>query len=123
MTSGAGQTIRDVFAKQEKELLTDWVQNQLSATSYRSDLLRESELREQSREFIALLQRALPEANLDRLDGEVWTPVRDFLTSLSRSRAIQGFSPSETAIFVFSLKQALFVKLRAKISAAQALAD
>jgi rsbT co-antagonist protein RsbR len=85
--------------------------------------MRESELREQSREFIALLQRVLPSATPDRTRGEEWTPIRDFLTGLSRSRAIQGFSPSETVQFVFSLKQPLFSKIRAGISDAQTLAD
>jgi rsbT co-antagonist protein RsbR len=34
--------------------------------------------------------------------------VRDLLTDLSRSRAVQGFSPSETARLVLSLKQPLY---------------
>src|SRR4029077_5412874 len=37
-----------------------------------------------------------------------YAPVRDLLSELSRSRALQGFSPSETATLVFSLKQPLF---------------
>ena len=41
-----------------------------------------------------------------------WQPVREVLEDLSRDRAIQGFSPSETAIFVFSLKEPLFALLR-----------
>jgi rsbT co-antagonist protein RsbR len=38
--------------------------------------------------------------------------VREFIGEVSRSRAIQGFSPSETATFVLSLKQPLFTRLR-----------
>ena len=34
------------------------------------------------------------------------------LSAISRSRSIQGFTPSETATFVFSLKPALFQRLR-----------
>jgi rsbT co-antagonist protein RsbR len=123
MASGAGQTIREVFAKHDKELLADWVQNQLASSALRSDLMREAELREQSREFIALLQRIPPSAPLGRTDGEEWISVRDFLTGVSRSRAIQGFSPRETATFVFSLKQPLFERLRRQISDVQGLAD
>ncbi|HUN99147.1 MAG TPA: RsbRD N-terminal domain-containing protein, partial [Bradyrhizobium sp.] len=37
-----------------------------------------------------------------------FAPLREFLGDISRSRAVQGFSPSETATFVFSLKQPLF---------------
>jgi rsbT co-antagonist protein RsbR len=38
------------------------------------------------------------------------------LAQLSRSRAIAGFSPSETATFVFSLKQPLFARLSAELA-------
>jgi rsbT co-antagonist protein RsbR len=38
--------------------------------------------------------------------------VRDFLGGLSRSRAAQGFTPAQTAMFVFSLKQPIFTRLR-----------
>jgi rsbT co-antagonist protein RsbR len=123
MASGAGQIVRGIFAKQDKELLTDWVQSQLASGSLRSDLMRESELREQSREFIALLQRVTATASLEHTEGEEWTPVRDFLTGLSRSRAIQGFSPSETAIFIYSLKLPLFAKIRAAVSDVKELAE
>jgi rsbT co-antagonist protein RsbR len=80
-------------------------------------------LREQSRELIALLQKIPPTASLERTDGDGWTSVRDFLMGVSRSRAIQGFSPRETAMFIFSLKRPLFERLRAEISDGQALAN
>jgi rsbT co-antagonist protein RsbR len=38
--------------------------------------------------------------------------VRDLLSGISRTRGAQGFTPSETATFVFSLKPVLFAKLR-----------
>ena len=38
------------------------------------------------------------------------------LNELSRSRGVQGFSPSETASFVFSLKKPLFERLRREFS-------
>ena len=37
------------------------------------------------------------------------------LTDLSRSRGVQGFSPSETATFIFSLKKPLFARLRREV--------
>jgi len=48
-----------------------------------------------------------------------WAKTRDLLADLSRRRLTQGFSPSETAMFVFSLKQPLF-DLIAKASGADA---
>ncbi len=45
-----------------------------------------------------------------------WKTVRDVLAGISRSRAILGFSPSETATFIFSLKQPLFSRLRKELA-------
>jgi rsbT co-antagonist protein RsbR len=121
----AGQTLRKVLGESQKELLADWVQAQLSATTLRADLIKESELREQSRELLSLMKGATEsDASLTQIDGPHWAAARDFLATVSRSRAQQGFSPSETATFVFSLKQPLFARLRAELGAnAQALAD
>ncbi|MFD5199854.1 STAS domain-containing protein [Streptomyces sp. NPDC058375] len=44
--------------------------------------------------------------------GEGFSEVRALLTELSRNRARQGFTPSETAISVLALKQALEPALR-----------
>jgi rsbT co-antagonist protein RsbR len=86
--------------------------------------MKEGELREQSRELLALLQAATASGDLAQIEGSDWTSVRDFLAKVSRSRALQGFSPSETATFVLSLKQPLFTRLRGELSKdAQALAD
>jgi rsbT co-antagonist protein RsbR len=55
------------------------------------------------------------------IETPVWKPVKDLLGEISRSRATQGFSPSETAMFVFSLKQPLFDLLRREISSTDEL--
>jgi rsbT co-antagonist protein RsbR len=119
----AGQTLREILTQNQKELLVEWVQGQLSAATLRSDLMKEGELREQSREFLSLMQAALESAgSLTQIDGAQWGPARDFLARVSRSRALQGFSPSETATFVLSIKQ--FTRLRGKFASdAQGLAD
>jgi rsbT co-antagonist protein RsbR len=45
------------------------------------------------------------------------------LTSAARERARLGFTPTETATFVFSLKQPLFARLRREVRDADELAD
>jgi rsbT co-antagonist protein RsbR len=46
------------------------------------------------------------------------------LDRLSRARSLQGFSPSETATFIFSFKQPVFERLRRELaSQPQSLAD
>jgi rsbT co-antagonist protein RsbR len=120
----AGQALRSIFAQSQKELLADWVQALLGSTTLRTDLMKENELREQSREFLSLLQNATAAGTLTQTDGAHWAGAREFLARMSRSRAQQGFSPSETATFVLSLKQPLFNRLRSEFGQdAQGLAD
>jgi rsbT co-antagonist protein RsbR len=116
MATAAGTTIRNLLSTQEKELLSDWIQTQLGSSTMRGDLMKESELREQSREFLALLRVAAQNDSLDRIDGAAWAGVREFLQTLSRSRAHQGFTPTETAMFIFSLKLPLIARVRAALS-------
>jgi rsbT co-antagonist protein RsbR len=77
--------------------------------------MREGELREQSREFLSLFRGALATGSPVSLTTGDWSAVRDFLAGVSRSRALQGFSPSETATFVLSLKQPAFARLRKQL--------
>jgi rsbT co-antagonist protein RsbR len=96
----------------EQDVLERWMQHQLSAGTLRSDLISERELRDQSREFMSLLRATLKTSATFSLRSTDWEPPRDFLAALSRTRAQQGFAPSETAAFVMSLKQPLFAGLR-----------
>ncbi|HYE92554.1 MAG TPA: STAS domain-containing protein [Terriglobales bacterium] len=119
----ARTAIHDVLAKHEASVLTDWVSLQLAAPATRADLMSETDLRDESRRFLALLRQSSA-AGVADVQAAAWAPVREFLTALSTSRARLGFSPSETAAFVFSLKQPLFTALRnARGTDAKALAD
>jgi len=104
-----------ILHEHESELLQDWIEAQLQADTLRSDLLKEAELREDSRTFLTALRKASRDADLDDVNGLRWAEVRDVLADISRKRALRGFSPSATATFVFSLKQALFDRLRAAL--------
>jgi rsbT co-antagonist protein RsbR len=105
-----------MIARNESDLLADWLREQLAATTLRGDLMKESELREQSRQFLNLVVRAASQQpSLDNISAPAWEEAREFLSGISRSRAHQGFSPAETAIFIFSLKQPLFTLLRREL--------
>ena len=52
-----------------------------------------------------------------------WKELRDLLDEISKSRAVQGFTPTETATFVFSFKEPLFRRLREDVRDARILAD
>jgi rsbT co-antagonist protein RsbR len=99
--------ISELLDKHESELLEQWIKEQLVSASTRKDLMKETELREQSRQFLALLRNASQSNNLGDLSRPEWTGVRDLLADISRSRASQGFTPSETSSFIFSLREPL----------------
>src|SRR5512134_632673 len=105
-------TFSRLLTEHEGALLEDWIQAQLQADTLRNDLIKEAELREESRVFLAALRKASRDGDLDDVDGAQWSEVRDVLSEISRDRALRGFSPSATATFVFSLKQALFGRMR-----------
>jgi rsbT co-antagonist protein RsbR len=78
----------------------------------RSTLISEAELRSQSTAFLSLLRQAVQRGALDDVDAREWDETRRMLEELSRSRALRGMSPSQTALFVFSLKQPLSARIR-----------
>jgi rsbT co-antagonist protein RsbR len=120
----ANSRLPEILKRRESEILERWIKEQLGAATQRRDLLPEPQLREQSREFLSLVAEAAGRGSLTSLDGPAWEPVRELLGDLSRSRASQGFTPTETAIFVFSLKQPLFDVLRQEAGGqTEALAD
>ena len=112
MSPAATTRLPEILKRREADLLDRWVKEQLGAVTLRRDVLSEAQLREESREFLALLTQAAGNSSMTNLDAPGWESVRDLLGDVSRSRASQGFTPSETATFVFSLKQPLFEVLR-----------
>jgi rsbT co-antagonist protein RsbR len=75
-------------------------------------MISDPELQVQCQEFISLVSAAVAASSFEDIAGEPWRPVKEFLAGMSRSRSRQGFSPSETAMFVFSFKEPLFGNLR-----------
>jgi rsbT co-antagonist protein RsbR len=113
-----------LITQHEAALLTDWIRNQLEAGSLRSGQIGEAELRDQSRRFLREFNNALKSGEVTEVTGHAWSATLDLLGSFSRSRALQGFTPAETATFIFSMKEPVFTLLRCEIKAnARRLAD
>jgi rsbT co-antagonist protein RsbR len=104
---GMGSILKD----NQPAILRDWVGLQMADNS-RRDILSETEVGEQSRAFLASLSAACQKSYDAGMKGSHWDDVRSSLADLSKNRAHAGFSPSETATFVFSLKEPLFAALR-----------
>ena len=104
--------ISELLTAHKAPLLEEWTREQLSAGTMRPDLISEGQLREDSNRFLNLLEKASAASPGLEVDSGQFAPVREMLDELSRNRSRQGFSPSETATFVFSFKQPLFNALQ-----------
>jgi rsbT co-antagonist protein RsbR len=102
--------IPEILKQHESDLLQEWMSRQKSVVG--SQGRTDGELREQSQTLLSLLQQAAQSGNITNTEAAEWKPVRDFLRQLSSERARRGYSPTETATFVLSLKQPLFRQLQ-----------
>jgi rsbT co-antagonist protein RsbR len=116
METLGGTRLARLFNERQNELLGEWVPQQYAIASRRGGVT-EVQLRDQFVQFVAVVCAALESS--DRVDFKTrgWDEVRGFLADVSTQRARQGFTPVETAMFVFSLKEPLFARLRVELAA------
>jgi rsbT co-antagonist protein RsbR len=107
MAGDLGGNVASLVSKNEQAILPEWMELQKKAGTLHTGRISEGELQSQSRNFLHLLRDALAKGGND-VSNAAYEPAKAMLGELSRSRALQGFKPSETATFVFSLKQPLF---------------
>jgi rsbT co-antagonist protein RsbR len=104
-------------------LLNGWVDNMLKRI-LRRDAAIENDIRQQAQRFIPLLAKAVENEQTADINAPEWMDVRGVLAEISETRARQGFSSVDTAIFVFALKEPLFALLRTSLeSEPSALAE
>jgi rsbT co-antagonist protein RsbR len=114
MPETAPTRLPEILGRFQQEILADWLRLQADTLGRRRDLLSDEELRQQSAAFLEGV-RAASSRDLN-VKSASWQGVRDQLSDLSLTRARQGFSPAETATFVFSLKQPVFTRLTAELA-------
>jgi rsbT co-antagonist protein RsbR len=107
------QSLAALLRNQNAEITEEWSQLLQRNLSLRNNLLKPGELDQQAREFMSVLVVALEKAPAgDLMQSQDWSPVRDYLGGVSRARARQGFTPTETAMFVFSLRDPVLTLIR-----------
>jgi rsbT co-antagonist protein RsbR len=106
--------IPEILETFEADLLSEWTQ-ELATVNIRRGLMKEAELKQECREFLSLFRVAVAQGKLSNIQAGDWQEMRSMLTSISRSRSQQGFTPTETATFVFSFKQPLFNRMRQQL--------
>ncbi|WP_342167284.1 STAS domain-containing protein [Methylobacterium sp. SD21] len=88
-----------------------WLASLKQTVSSQGGRIREAEIATQVGIVLTQLREGLETGDHDA-DGAGFAPLRETLADISRSRALQGFTPTDTANFVFSLKEPIFEALR-----------
>jgi rsbT co-antagonist protein RsbR len=101
-----------ILSAQGDLLLNDWLTELARIRGASGGKGESTEERAQAAEFLKLMREAIGSSSDTRIGSKEWAPVRTFLDELSASRARQGFSTTDTATFVFTLKRPLFNLIR-----------
>jgi rsbT co-antagonist protein RsbR len=107
--------LADTIEKHHGDLLSEWLREQRALGDRHTSTIPEDEVRDQSRRLLTAIRAGLLLGSPDDLSGPAWAEARDVLGEMSRERASRGSSPSNTARFVFSLKQPLFARIRREL--------
>ncbi len=92
MSLNGKSIIPEILKNYQAGLLTGWMKEQAAGGLRRENFMKETELRQQSTEFLSLLTDATQSGNLTNIQASEWSKLREILTSISNSRARQGFS-------------------------------
>jgi rsbT co-antagonist protein RsbR len=104
-----------IFVDNQDALLEGWL-NGLLSRMVRRDKNAEAEIRQQAARFIPVMVKALEKGQSYDIDQPSWAELRHLLSDFSATRVRQGFSPTETATFIFALKEPLFALLRTALA-------
>lgn len=111
MKSSASQ----ILPKNHKLIVDKWMKQQLQDEGLRDDLMSNEDLRKESEALLTALLVAMKKDNFSDINQPEYDKVNEILSGISLSRASNGFSPRETANFVFSLKAAFISVLEGSI--------
>jgi rsbT co-antagonist protein RsbR len=102
--------LAEIISRNEDQIRAEWSRD-MSKSVQRTDLMSKTELDEQCKTLLAAVVAGFKSGSSD-VESQGWSQAREFLEAISGSRARQGFSPSEVAMYVLSLKQPLFAAIR-----------
>jgi len=106
------QATIDAIKQHESALLTAWIAGLEQEGSLSDNRITRDEVSVQAKDFLRLLVAASAVGDATDLSRNEWADTRQFLESLSRSRALRGLDSQHTARFIFSLKRPLFDQLQ-----------
>ena len=111
MANKVDTIISTLITRSQKPLLDEWLARQATVAGSGA-ITADGDVREYCTRFLAELHTGLAAGEVGDIRGAGWSGMRELLEEVSRARAGKGFTPSETAAFVFSLKGPLFALIQ-----------
>lgn len=106
----------EIIDRYGNELMAEWLKFQKEALGRKRAAVDDAAVEAQSRKLLSAIRDAIGSGAND-ITAPGWSSVREVLSSISRERALLGLTPTETATFVFSLKQPLFDRIARELAA------
>ncbi|MGA7521265.1 MAG: STAS domain-containing protein [Acidobacteriaceae bacterium] len=103
--------LAEIIARNEEQIRSEWIRD-MSQSTQRADLMSKTELNEQCDTLLKSLVAGARSSAPTDVATSGWSQAREVLEGISATRARQGFSPTEVATFVLSLKRPLFSAIR-----------
>lgn len=101
-----------ILKEKKESILELWITKQMAQDSY----FNAEDQKEDSEDFLNAFLGTINESVINDQNGKGFEKVHDILMGISVSRAKRGFTPRETAIYMFTFKEALLEVLSKDIS-------
>jgi len=105
------QRVVELLSTRRDEILNIWIKERLESEDFREELISKKELRQQSQQIVEMLAGALQEAGDADFSHAAFDELRAFLNEISRQRAVKGYTPSENATYILSLRNVVLTLL------------
>ncbi len=107
------KTVSQIMTARQKEILGAWLANIKALPESRTlELMTAEQLTKQTKELLALLVKSFESEIYDDIEQPEFADSVAMLRDISATRAEQRFTPSETAVYIMSLKDALLTYLQ-----------
>ncbi|MFN2456168.1 MAG: STAS domain-containing protein [Pyrinomonadaceae bacterium] len=97
----------DILTKRHDEILNLWIKERLESGEFRDELISKKDLRAQSQHIVDMLARSIKESGGGDFESPAFNELRGLLNEISHTRAVKGYTPTENATYILSLRNTL----------------
>lgn len=113
--------IVNLLSTRRDEILNLWIKGRLEADEFRDELISKKDLREQSRQVLEMLAQAIAASGDAGFEHPAFEDLRGYLNEISHMRAVKGYTPTENATYILSLRNVVLPLLAEELENAEAL--